>query len=202
LVATKKDRERKIIMILPVYAYGSPILRKIAVDIAPGYEGLNELVQNMFDTMRVADGVGLAAPQIGLSVRIFVIDASPYAENDPALANFKRPFINAHIIERSEEEVVFEEGCLSVPNIHEDISRPEKVHIQYMDENFNLKDEWYEGMVARVIQHEYDHLDGIMFPDLVKPLKKTLLKGKLRDITKGKVAVKYKMVFPLKKSKL
>jgi len=186
-------------MILPVYAFGSPILRKVAIDITADYPELPGLIDNMFDTMRVADGVGLAAPQIGQSIRIFVIDARPYSENDPSLLNFKKAFINAHIIERGEDEEIIEEGCLSVPNIHEDISRPSKVRIQYVDENFTPHDEWYEGMVARIVQHEYDHLDGILFPDLVNPLKKTLLRGKLRDITKGKVAVKYKMNFPVKK---
>ncbi len=186
-------------MILPVYAYGSPVLRKVAVDIAPGYDGLKDLIENMFETMKAADGVGLAAPQIGLPIRIFVMDARVYAEDDPTLASFKKVFINAHVMERGGEEEIIEEGCLSVPNIHEDILRPGKVHIRYVDENFKPVDEWYEGMVARIIQHEYDHLDGIMFPDLVNPLKKTLLRSKLRDISKGKVAVKYKMNFPLKK---
>ena len=186
-------------MILPVYAFGSPVLRKIAVDISPDYEGLRELVDNMFETMKAADGVGLAAPQVGLPIRLFVMDARGYAENEPSLANFKKVFINAHIIEKGGEEEIIEEGCLSIPNIHEDILRPGKIHIQYLDENFTPVDEWYTGMAARIIQHEYDHLDGIMFPDLVNPLKKTLLRSKLRDISKGKVTVKYKMVFPLKK---
>lgn len=186
-------------MILPVYAYGSPVLRKVAPDITPDYKGLSELIENMFETMKNADGVGLAAPQIGLSIRLFVMDARAYAEHEPSLAGFKKVFINPHILEKGGEEELIEEGCLSVPNIHEDILRPGKIHIQYMDENFKPVDEWYEGMVARIIQHEYDHLDGIMFPDLVNPLKKTLLRSKLRDISKGKVAVKYKMYFPLKK---
>ncbi len=186
-------------MILPVYAYGSPVLRKVATDIAKDYKGLSELTENMFETMKAADGVGLAAPQVGLPIRIFVMDARAYAENDPSLVNFRKVFINAHILERGGEEELIEEGCLSVPNIHEDILRPGKIRIKYVDENFTPVDEWYEGMVARIIQHEYDHLDGIMFPDLVNPLKKTLLRSKLRDISKGKVAVKYKMIFPLKK---
>jgi peptide deformylase len=186
-------------MILPVYAFGSPVLRKISVDIAPDYPGLTELVENMFETMRAADGVGLAAPQVGAPIRIFVIDARVYSEDEPSLAGFKKVFINAHIVEKGGEEEMIEEGCLSIPNIHEDISRPGKVHIQYVNEDFTPVDEWYEGMAARIIQHEYDHLDGILFPDLVNPLKKTLLRSKLRDISKGKVSVKYKMVFPLKK---
>ena len=186
-------------MILPVYAYGSPVLRKIAVDVTPDYQGLGELIGNMFETMKVADGVGLAAPQVGLSLRLFVMDARVYAEHEPGLSDFRKVFINAHIIEKGGDEEIIEEGCLSIPNIHEDILRPGKIHIQYVNEDFTPVDEWYEGMAARIIQHEYDHLDGVLFPDLVNPLKKTLLKSKLRDISKGKVAVKYKMVFPLKK---
>lgn len=186
-------------MILPVYAFGSPVLRKVAVDVTPDFEGLNELVENMFETMKTADGVGLAAPQVGFSIRLFVMDARIYAENEPALADFRKVFINARIIEKGGEEEIIEEGCLSIPNIHEDILRPGKIRIRYIDENFSPVEEWYEGMAARIIQHEYDHLDGILFPDLVNPLKKTLLRSKLRDISKGVVSVKYKMFFPQKK---
>jgi peptide deformylase len=175
------------------------MLRKIAVDVTSDYEGLSELVENMFETMKAAEGVGLAAPQIGLPIRLFVMDARVYGENEPSLADFKKVFINVHILEKGGEKEIIEEGCLSIPHIHEDILRPGKIHIQYVDENFAPVDQWYEGMAARIIQHEYDHLDGILFPDLVNPLKKTLLRSKLRDISKGKVAVKYKMVFPLKK---
>ncbi|MFA6127761.1 MAG: peptide deformylase [Bacteroidales bacterium] len=186
-------------MILPVYAFGSPVLRKITVDIKGDYPGLNELIDNMFETMHAADGVGLAAPQVGVSIRLFVMDARVYAEHEPSLSDFKKVFINAHIMEKGGEEELIEEGCLSIPNIHEDILRPGKIRIRYVNEDFTQVDEWYEGMAARIIQHEYDHLDGIMFPDLVNPLKKTLLKSKLRDISKGKVTVKYKMIFPNKK---
>jgi peptide deformylase len=171
----------------------------MAIDIPPDYPGIHDLVDNMFETMKAADGVGLAAPQIGLSIRLFVIDARVYGENEPGLAEFRKVFINAHILEKAGEEEIVEEGCLSIPNIHEDILRPGKIHIRYMDEKFSPADAWFEGMAARIIQHEYDHLDGILFPDLVNPLKKTLLKSKLRDISKGKVAVKYKMIFPQKK---
>jgi peptide deformylase len=186
-------------MILPVYAYGSPILRKVAVDIMPDYHGLAELIEDMFETMRADDGVGLAAPQVGLSIRLFVIDARVYAESDPALADFRKVFINARILEKGGDEDLIEEGCLSIPNIHEDVLRPGRIRIRYVDENFNPVDEWYDGMIARIIQHEYDHLDGILFPDRLNPLKKTMLKSKLRDISRGKVSVKYKMIFPLKK---
>lgn len=186
-------------MILPVFAYGSPVLRKVAVDISQDYPGIGELIENMYETMSADDGVGLAAPQIGLAIRLFVMDARVYAEHEPSLANFKKVFINAHIIEKGGDEEVIEEGCLSIPNIHEDVLRPGKIHIRYVDENFIPREEWHEGMAARIIQHEYDHLDGILFTDLVNPLKRTLLKSKLRDISKGKVSVKYKMVFPDKK---
>lgn len=186
-------------MILPIYAYGSPVLRKVAVDIDPEYPGLAELIENMFETMRAADGVGLAAPQVGVPIRLFVMDVRAYAEHEPDREDCRKVFINAHITEKSGEEAIIEEGCLSIPNIHEDILRPGKISIQYVDEHFNPVEESYEGMAARVIQHEYDHLDGILFPDLVNPLKKTMLKSKLRDISKGKISVKYKMVFPLKK---
>jgi peptide deformylase len=186
-------------MILPVYAYGAPILRKVTVEITPDYPGLEQLISDMFDTMKAADGVGLAAPQIGRSLRLFVMDARIYADEEPLLKDFKKVFINAQILEKSGEEELIQEGCLSVPNIHEDILRPGRIRIQYLDDKMDAHDERYEGMAARIIQHEYDHLDGILFPDLVNPLKKRLLKGKLRDISKGRISVKYKMVFPQKK---
>lgn len=186
-------------MILPVYAYGSPVLRKIAPDVTPDYENLSGLISDMFETMRAADGVGLAAPQVGRSIRLFIMDARPYAEDDPALKDLRKVFINPHVIEKGGEEELISEGCLSVPNIHEEILRLGRIRIKYQDENFREYDEVYEGMAARIILHEYDHLDGILFPDLVSPLKKRLLKGKLRDIATGKITAKYKMVFPLKK---
>jgi peptide deformylase len=186
-------------MILPIYAYGSPVLRKVAPDIGPDYENLQGLISDMFETMKAADGVGLAAPQVGRSIRLFIMDARPYAEDDPALRDLRKVFINPYVIEKSGEEELISEGCLSVPNIHEDILRPGHVRIKYLDENFQEFDEVYEGMAARIILHEYDHLDGILFPDLVSPLKKRLLKGKLRDISTGKISPKYRMVFPLKK---
>jgi peptide deformylase len=186
-------------MILPIYAYGSAVLKKVAEDIDPSYPNLPQLIDDMFETMWAAEGVGLAAPQIGLSIRLFVMDARPYAEEDPGLADFKKVFINARIVETGGEEELIQEGCLSIPNIHEEILRPGRIRIQYQDENFKKYDEWYEGMIARIMFHEYDHLDGRLFPELLNPLKKRLLKGKLRDISTGKVTVKYKMVFPLKK---
>jgi len=186
-------------MILPVYAYGTPHLRKVSDDIGPDYEGLADLIENMFETMRSSDGVGLAAPQVGLSIRLFVVDANIYADEDPGLKDFRRVFINSEIYHYEGREELMTEGCLSIPGIHEDVSRPPEIRIRYLDENFREHDESFSGMAARIIQHEYDHLDGILFTDKLSPLKKRLLKGKLRDITNGKTDAKYKMVFPSKK---
>ena len=175
-------------MILPVTVYGHPVLRKVASDIQPDYPGLDELIENMFITMHYADGIGLAAPQIGLSIRLFVIDLSPMGEDAPEFADFKKIFINAKIVEISGEEVVEEEGCLSLPNIREKVTRKSKIRIQYMDEKFVSHDEIYEGWIARVIQHEYDHIDGTLFVDRISPLRRRMLAGKLNAIAKGKVS--------------
>jgi peptide deformylase len=183
-------------MILPVFVYGSPILRKVAIDIDKNYEGLDSFIANMWETMYNADGVGLAAPQVGKSIRLFIIDALPLAEDDPTLKDFKKAFINARIMEREGEELPLSEGCLSIPNIREEVYRPSKVRIQYYDENWQFHDEYYEGIRARVIQHEYDHTDGILFVDHISPLKRKLLNGKLLGITKGKVDVSYKIKTP------
>lgn len=188
-------------MILPIVAYGHPVLRKVAQDITPDYPGLKEFINDMFETMYKSDGVGLAAPQVNRSIRIFVIDASHFAEQQPELEGFKKAFINAHIIEESGEEWIFNEGCLSVPDIREDISRKPRIRIEYDDENFVHHDEVYEGIAARIIQHEYDHLDGILLVDRVSQLRKMLLKRKLNDISTGNIEVSYKMIFPAKKSK-
>lgn len=180
-------------MIKPVYVYGSPVLRRVASDITPDYPNLKGLIDDMFETMIHSDGVGLAAPQIGLSIRLFVIDASPFEEEHPELKDFKKVFINAHIIERTGEIISYNEGCLSIPNIREDVDRPDSVLIRYHDENFKLHEERYEGIAARIIQHEYDHLDGVLFTDLISPIKRQLLKGKLAAISKGKVNASYKV---------
>lgn len=180
-------------MILPITTYGMPVLRKVAKEIDKDYEGLNDLIENMYETMYKADGVGLAAPQINKAIRIFVIDASPMAEDEPELEGFKKTFINANIEEKSGEVWSFNEGCLSIPGIREDVKRPEKIRISYYDENFDFHDETYDGIKARIIQHEYDHLDGIMFTDKVSPIKKRLLKGKLNAIVKGKFSCTYKV---------
>lgn len=180
-------------MIKPVYIYGSPILRKTATDINPDYPELNRLVEDMFETMYHSDGIGLAAPQVGLSKRLFVIDASPLEEEHPEMKDFKRIFINAKIIERTGSNQSYNEGCLSIPNIREDIQRPESILISYVDENFEPKEEHFDGIAARIIQHEYDHLDGILFTDRVSPIRRQLLKSKLVAISKGKVSVPYKV---------
>lgn len=179
-------------MIYPVVLFGSPLLRKVSKNIEKDYAKLDKLIEDMFETMVVSDGVGLAAPQIGKSIRLFVIDANPMAEDDASLEGFKRVFINAKILEETGEDWGFVEGCLSVPEIREEVQRPSTVTIEYYDENFEYKKETFDGVKARIIQHEYDHLDGVLFVDKVSPLKKKLLKGKLNNIAKGKVKANYK----------
>jgi peptide deformylase len=188
-------------MILPIVAYGHPTLRKIAAEIEPGHPALNELIENMFETMYQSEGVGLAAPQVNQSVRLIVIDASPYEKDKPELKGFKRVLINPHIIEETGEEWSFNEGCLSVPEIREDVMRKPTIRIQYQDKEFNSYDEIYEGIPARIIQHEYDHLQGKLFVDRINPLRKILLKRRLNDITTGNIEVAYKMIFPARKKK-
>lgn len=188
-------------MKLPIVAYGHPNLRKVAQDIEKDYPGLDELIDNMFETMYSSNGVGLAAPQVNLSIRLFIVDASPYGDEKPELKDFKKVFINAHIIEEEGEPWDFSEGCLSIPEIHEDVSRKPKVRIQYYDRDLNFHDEEFEGIPGRIIQHEYDHLDGILFVDRISSLRKMLLKRKLNDISTGNIKVDYKMIFPAKKKK-
>lgn len=180
-------------MIYPIYVYGQPVLRQVAREIGPDYPGLAQLIADMFETMKASDGVGLAAPQIGLSIRLFVIDATSMADEDPALKDFRKVFINAKIIERSGEETLFNEGCLSLPGIREDVKRESIVRIQYYDENFQLHDDTFDGFQARVIQHEYDHIEGILFIDRISPLRKKLLKSKLLNISKGIVEANYRI---------
>lgn len=180
-------------MIYPIVVYGSPILRQIAREIDENYPNLPSLISDMFDTMYKSDGMGLAAPQIGKSIRIFVVDATSLADEDPSLKDFKKAFINPKLQVLDEETLVMNEGCLSLPKIREDVDRHNKVRITYYDENWNFRDEEYDGLKARVIQHEYDHLDGILFIDKIPPLRKKMLKGKLNDITKCKVDVAYKI---------
>ena len=196
-------------MILPIVAYGDPVLRKVAKEIDADYPNLKELIANMKETMYNASGVGLAAPQIGKDIRLFVIDASPFAEDDDlseedraALKDFNRVFINAEIIEEEGEEWDFNEGCLSIPDVRQDVYRQPKVTFTYQDEDFNTHTETLEGLAARVFQHEYDHIEGILFTDKLSSLKKRLIKKKLDNISKGKIRADYRMRFPnLKKGK-
>lgn len=184
-------------MIYPIVVYGDAVLRKRATDIKEGTD-LKELVLDMYETMHGAHGIGLAAPQIGKSVRLFVVDGTTL-EDEPTLTDFKKVFVNPVIIKETGEEWDFEEGCLSIPNIREDIWRKEKVRIKYFDENWNAFEEEYTGMKARIIQHEYDHIEGKLFIDYLTPLKKRMLKGKLADISKGNVDTDYRILAPLRK---
>ncbi len=184
-------------MVYPIIMYGNPVLRKKAKDIEKG-SGILELVQDMFETMHAAHGIGLAAPQIGKSVRLFVVDGTSI-EDEPELANFKKTFVNPQIIDQDGVEWPFEEGCLSIPTVREEIFRKEKLRIRYFDENWNEHEEDYNGMKARIIQHEYDHIEGKLFIDYLTPLKKRMLKGKLNDISKGEVETEYRILAPSKK---
>ncbi len=183
-------------MILSIVAYGDPVLKKVAEEIDSDYPGLEKLIADMFETMYSSKGVGLAAPQINKSIRLFIIDASPFADEYPELDGWKKTFINPRILEEEGEEWDFNEGCLSIPGIREDVERKPELILEYEGENFELHEEKFDGIIARVIQHEYDHLEGILFTDHLSPLKKRLLKGKLNDISKGIVDVNYKMKFP------
>jgi peptide deformylase len=192
-------------MILPIVAYGDPILRKKGIEIEKGHPGLEQLIADMFETMYDAKGVGLAAPQVGKPIRLFVVDASPFADVDEddepepdheQLKDFKKVFINARIVDEEGEEWKFNEGCLSIPKIREEVERKPVIHIEYLDEKFKKHKETYDGVAARIIQHEYDHIEGKLFVDRISMLRKRMLKGKLADITKGKVDVTYKMRFP------
>lgn len=182
-------------MILPVFAFGQPVLKKIASDINSDYDGLKLLIDNMWETMYAAHGVGIAAPQVGASIRLFIIDTIQIMEEEKLDEGIKKVFINAKIIEETGEMWVYEEGCLSIPNIRGDVERQQKVRIQYLDENFEKHDEIYEGINARVIQHEYDHIEGILFVEKLKPLKKKLIQRKLNDIKAGKATADYKIKF-------
>lgn len=183
-------------MIYPITVYGDPVLRKVAEDIDQNFEGLDKLVDDMFETMYNAEGVGLAAPQIGLTSRIFVVDLSALEDEELNLKDFKKAFINPYLSEKSGDKVLMEEGCLSIPGIREDVLRFDHIRLKYFDLNWQEHDEIYTGFTARVLQHEYDHLEGVMFVDYASPLKKRLLKGKLTDITKGKATVSYRIRIP------
>lgn len=186
-------------MKLPIVAYGDPVLRKKAAPIDRDYPGLAVLIENIFETMYNAHGVGLAAPQIGLSIRLFVIDASPFADEDEKLDGFKKAFLNPQIVEESGQLWDFNEGCLSIPDIREDVTRQEKVTLTWMDENWVSRTQTFDGLAARVIQHEYDHIEGRLFTDTLSPLRRTMLRGRLEAIARGQIKVDYKMRFPAQK---
>ncbi len=186
-------------MILPIVAYGDPVLKKKADPIDKDYPELDTFMANMWETMYKANGVGLAAPQVGKSIRLFIIDASAFEDEDPGLANFKKVFINARILEQSGQQWLFNEGCLSFPELREDIYRQPNITISYQDENFEHHQEQYSGVAARIIQHEYDHIQGVLMVDHLSPLKKQLIKKKLSNISKGMVKTDYLMRFPMKK---
>lgn len=191
-------------MILPIVAYGTPVLRKMSEDITPDYPGLEKLIEDMWETMYNSNGVGLAAPQINKAIRLFVMDSEQIFENQdedekgeyPDEPGYKGVFINAHITKLEGDDWSYNEGCLSIPKVREDVMRPQTVTLEFVDENFKPQIKTFNGITARVILHEYDHIDGKLFIDHIKPLKRTLLKRKLDDITKGKVNVDYRMVFP------
>jgi len=184
-------------MIYPIVVYGDSVLRKRAADIKEGTD-LKQLIEDMYETMHAANGIGLAAPQIGKGIRLFVVDGTTL-DDEPTLQDFKQAFINPVILDETGTEWEFEEGCLSIPNIREDISRKEKIRVKYFDENWQLKEEGFEGMKARIIQHEYDHIEGKLFIDYLTPLKKRLLKGKLSDISRGDVDTEYRILAPLRR---
>jgi len=193
-------------MILPIVAYGDTVLRKVGTEIDTDYPKLNELIDNMWETMYNANGVGLAAPQIGLPIRLFLVDTTPFADDEDLsdaeqkqLEGFKQVFINAHIQEETGDVWAFNEGCLSIPDVREDVSRKGSIKITYWDEHFNEHSKTFDGLLARVIQHEYDHIEGVLFTDKLSALKKRLIKGRLSNISKGKINVDYRMRFPNQK---
>lgn len=195
-------------MTLPIVGYGDPVLRKVCDEISADYPNLNEIIANMYDTMYNAYGVGLAAPQVGLVIRLFVIDTEPFSDSEDLtsdeqnqLKGFKQTFINAKMLKEEGEEWAFNEGCLSIPDVREDVYRQEKITLEYFDENFNKKTEVFDGIIARVIQHEYDHIEGILFTDKIATLKKTLIKKKLQNIMDGKARPDYRMRFCNKKGR-
>lgn len=184
-------------MILPIYTYGQPVLRKVAEDITQDYPGLGQLIADMWETLANSEGIGLAAPQIGKAIRLVIIDLDVYKDEFPEYEGLKNVYINAHIIEHDDEETeTSEEGCLSLPGIHEKVTRPSRIHVKYMDENFTEHDEWVDGYLAVVMQHEFDHLDGKMFIDRISPLRKTLIKNKLKALLQGRFRCSYTTKLP------
>ncbi len=195
-------------MIVPIYGYGEPVLRKVGEEISPEYPNLKQVITNMYETMYNAYGVGLAAPQIGLAIRLFVVDTEPFSDSDglsddeqEQVKSFKQTFINAKMLKEEGDEWAFNEGCLSIPDVREDVYRNGKITLEYYDEDFNKKTESFDGIIARVIQHEYDHIEGVLFTDKISTLKKTLIKKKLQNIMDGKAFPDYRMKFANKKGR-
>ena len=181
-------------MVLPIYIYGQPVLRKVAQDIPADYEGLKDLITNMWETLASSEGIGLAAPQIGKAIRVVVIDLDLISDDLPEYKGFRKVFINPHIIDYDDTKTEnMEEGCLSLPGIHEKVERPTRIHVQWLDENMQPYDEWVDGYLARVMQHEFDHLEGKMFVDRIKPLRKQMIKSKLAAFLKGRVNCHYRV---------
>ena len=186
-------------MILPVYTYGQPVLRKVAQDIPIDYPELQELIKNMFETNTASDGIGLAAPQIGKSIRVVIIDLDAISDHLPEYKGFRHAFINAHILETDDSETeTMEEGCLSLPGLHENVTRAKRIHVRYLDENFQEHDEWVDGYLARVMQHEFDHIEGKLFIDHISPFRKQMIQGKLKALMQGRFKCAYK-VKPIKR---
>ncbi|MBQ9561198.1 MAG: peptide deformylase [Prevotella sp.] len=186
-------------MILPIYTYGQPVLRKVAEDIEPSYPNLKGLIQDMWDTLASSEGIGLAAPQIGLPIRLVVIDLDLLKDDLPEYDGFKKVFINPHIVDYDKSQTdSSQEGCLSLPAIRENVVRPKRIRVKYQDEDFTEHDEWVEGYLARVMQHEFDHLEGTMFIDRISPLRKQLIKSKLRSLLQGRFRTGYKVKAPRK----
>ena len=184
-------------MILPIYIYGQPVLRKVAEDITPDYPELKQLINDMYETLDSSNGIGLAAPQIGKAIRLVVIDLDVLSDDLPEYKGFRHAFINAHILEYDDENKdSSDEGCLSIPGISEKVVRPTRIHVNYMDEDFQEHDEWVTGFLARVMQHEFDHLDGKLFTDRISPLRKQMVRNKLNALLKGKVRPNYKVKMP------
>ena len=181
-------------MILPIYTYGQPVLRKVAEDITPDYPELENFIRDMYDTLADSEGIGLAAPQVGRSIRVVVIDLDVLSEDYPEYKDYKHTFINPHIIELDDSETeTLEEGCLSLPGLHERVTRAKRIHVKYQDEKFNEHDEWVDGYLARVMQHEFDHLEGKVFTDRITPMRKQLIKGKLKALLQGRVRCAYRV---------
>ena len=179
-------------MILPIYVYGSSVLKKEAVPVTKDYPALQQLIADMWDTLYYAEGVGLAAPQVGHAIRLLIIDGAPFKDDDAETGAFKRVMINPEIIEFGAETWSFNEGCLSIPGVREDVIRPKRVHVRYLDENFEPHEEWLEGVSGRIMQHEYDHVEGILFTDHLAPIRRKIITGRLQNIARGKVSADYK----------